>query len=615
MDCEAEPGQPCEQTYHNPVSPIHTYTTKMTRKQLEIEEDGRDKSGFMKDRHDQVPIQPWFETIRVCNGKDDGEEEEEEEGEEEEEPQVNGPGFDQGPGNECVGYDPAKTIRRSTCKKSPLKEKCRYDTDCGCIPKACVCSDTNCVFGVMTDEAEEGLEEGGGGGGNFSDATNATDAPFEWHGCINVKVPHLSARSQIHRGDNLLDCDPKSLHYDPVNCPGWVFGRGMHPQRDVSRHTIGHLSGHYFKEAPDGRYYMVDVWGNAIVPTQSSLDTPRDFNLFGKAVGCPGCHECVVNGKMAACLPSGAPKPTYTVRYDGPWDWQVDKMGEMHWKPNPKGEKRHHTRATWGFGHDRSKGLDFHRKEESNEVGSWFGLGGDRLVPREETIRKIGRMENMPDYMTSGGYSGWYKVVPGERFSVPEEWMANQTNSGSMWSNFTGGYFGGNWIGPWNSTEPPEPPVAMVTRQPARLGAAVGAGQANLKAGTSGEMSVQTLRSRSPQESARAAAAAERGRETQEKSVAKGVKFYYMPPGETEGGDKDVKGWQDKRPVSLWKMLGLEGKQVLTRGGREQQLTEVGMGGVGVQGRQKQEGVREGASDSGGFFKRAGGAIFAYDKM
>lgn len=92
-------------------------------------------------------------------------------------------------------------------------------------------------------------------------------------------------RSEWHRGDHLVNCDPQSHEYDASKCPGWVFGRGMHPDRDVSRHTIGWGTGHYMKEAKDGRYYMVDVFGNAIVPNQPSLGDHHDANLFGKVRG------------------------------------------------------------------------------------------------------------------------------------------------------------------------------------------------------------------------------------------------------------------------------------------------------------------------------------------
>lgn len=73
IHCGADQSQvECEPDfrYNNPVSRIHTFTKGLKRVDLQREEDdGRDESGFVKDKHDQVPLKRWFETIRVCNGK------------------------------------------------------------------------------------------------------------------------------------------------------------------------------------------------------------------------------------------------------------------------------------------------------------------------------------------------------------------------------------------------------------------------------------------------------------------------------------------------------------------------------------------------------------------
>lgn len=251
--------------------------------------------------------------------------------------------------------------------------------------------------------------------------------------------------------------------------------------------------------------------------------------------------------------------------------------------PDPGHDKKHHTRATWGFGHDDSKRL---KHQEVQEYGSWFGLGGDRLLPREESVNKIGRMQNVPDYLSSGGYSGWYKVVNGERFLIPDGWMKNETNATS-WSNFKGGYFGGKWLGPQTV---PEAPPAMK-----------GLGQAGLRAGAGGKVRMLTLSSRAPRETARAAVEAARGRRE-----GKGVKFYYLPPQAkgTRGGDEEVKGWKEKRPFSLWKMLGLEGKQVVSNGGGVELLGE---------GRKRQDGIKRGADASGGFIKGVDGVTIEHE--
>lgn len=58
----------------------------------------------------------------------------------------------------------------------------------------------------------------------------------------------------------------------------------------------------------------------------------KKSNLFGKAVGCPECHECIVSGELAACMPNEMRRAH---KASGPqqMEWKVDKFGNVDWVP------------------------------------------------------------------------------------------------------------------------------------------------------------------------------------------------------------------------------------------------------------------------------------------
>lgn len=156
---------------------------------------------------------------------------------------------------------------------------------------------------------------------------------------------------------------------------------------------------------------------------------------------------------------------------------------------------------------------------------------------------------------------------------------------------------------------------------------------------------VQTLRSRHPQESAATAAALARASADLRASVLVGMltkRHVASERGATRSGTSAgegavVAGWRTHLPNSLWKMLGLEGKQMLPSshlsklsavslksafsviGARTQDLSDLSdvekfgekhLWGIRQAGRM----VQEGAHGEVSFVKRSDGAIFSQER-